>query len=66
MEDVKIEDDRELHWRMVFGGNYLGMDNKKTLLHANMWDVYVNKTEKLIKGEYLAEVVSSDRKKILW
>ena len=42
MEDVKIEDDRERHWRMVFEGNYVGMDNKKTLLHANMWDVYVN------------------------
>ena len=42
MEDVKLDDERERHWRMVFEENYGGVDDKKALLHANRCDVYVN------------------------
>ena len=34
MEYVKLDDEREFHWRMVFGDNYEGVDDKKTLLYA--------------------------------
>ena len=30
-----------------------GVYDKKTLIHAKRWDVYVNEKEKLIKGGYL-------------
>ena len=42
MYDVNLDDDRERHWRMVFKDNYGGLDDKKALLHAKRWDVYVN------------------------
>ena len=38
---------------MVFEGKYGGVDDKKALLHANIWGVYVNEKKKLIKGWYL-------------
>ena len=42
MENVNIDDERERHWRMVFDKNDGGVGDKKALLHANRWDVYVN------------------------
>ena len=42
MEDVRLDDEREHHWRMVLEDNYEGVDNEKSLLHAKRWDVYVN------------------------
>ena len=50
MEDVKLDDERERHWRMVFEDNGGGVDDKKALLHAKRWDSYVNKRENIIKG----------------
>ena len=50
MCDVNLDDDRERHWRMVFEDNGIGVDNKNPLLHANRWDVYVNKKETLFNG----------------
>ena len=41
------------------------MGNKKALLHAKMWYVYVNEEEIIIKGGCLVEVVGYDRKKVL-
>ena len=64
MEDVKLDDGRERHWRIFFEDNGGGVDDKKVLLHAKRWDAYVNEKEKLIKGGYLVEVVVSDRKKV--
>ena len=43
MQDVKVDDEREHHWRMVFGENDGRVDNNKALLHDKRWDVYVNK-----------------------
>ena len=51
---------------MVFEDNDGGVDDKKALLHANRWDVYINEKQKLIKGGYSVEVVGHDGKKVLW
>ena len=42
MDDVNIDDKRERHWRNVFGKNEGGVDDKKALLHAKRWYLYVN------------------------
>ena len=42
MDNVHLEDDRERHWRMVFEYKYGGVNDTKSVLHANRWDVYVN------------------------
>ena len=39
MEDVRLDDEREHHWRMVFEDNGEGVENKKALLHSKRWDV---------------------------
>ena len=51
---------------MVFEDNGGGVGDKKVLLHAKRWDVYVNEKGNLIKGGYLVEVVGYDRKKVIW
>ena len=63
IEDVKLDNKREHHWRMFFEDNNGGVDNKKALLHVKRWYVYVNEKEKIIKGGYLVEVVGYDGKK---
>ena len=55
----------------VTGGWFLrtildGVDDKKALLYAKRWDVYLNEKENLIKGGYSVEVVCSGGKKVLW
>ena len=42
MEDVKLDDERENHWRMVFEDNDGEEDDKKALLNGKSWGVYVN------------------------
>ena len=42
MEDVKLDDKVERHWRVFFEGNYGGVKNDKEILHAKRWDVYMN------------------------
>ena len=42
MEGVKLDYVREHHWRMVFEDNYGGADDKKVLINAKRWDVYMN------------------------
>ena len=37
--DVVLNDDRELHWRMVFKDNNGGVGGTKSLLHAKKWDI---------------------------
>ena len=64
-EDVNLDDEREHHWRMVSKDNDGGVDDKKSLLHANRWDVYVNEKENIIKVGYLVEVVGSNGNNIL-
>ena len=50
---------------MVFEDNEGGVDDKKTLLHAKRWDLYVNEKETLVKGKYLVEDVVHDEKKVI-
>ena len=42
MEDVKLYGERQSQWRIFFEGNGGGVDDKKALIHAKRWDVYVN------------------------
>ena len=49
MEDVRLDDEREHHWRMVLEDNYEGVDNEKSLLHAKRWDVYMNNKNRLLR-----------------
>ena len=42
------------------------MDDKKEILHAKRWDLYVNEKEQLVKGEYSVEVVGHDKNKVIW
>ena len=42
------------------------MDDANALLHTNMWDIYVNEKENLVKGAYLLEVFGHDKRKVLW
>ena len=65
MGEVNIEDERERHWRNVFEDNEVGVDDKKALLHAKRWGLYVKKKEHLVKGKYLVEVVGHDKKRVL-
>ena len=51
---------------VVIEDNDGGADDKKALLHAERWDVYVNEKENIIKGGYFVEVVGSDWKKVIW
>ena len=66
MAYVELDNERERHCRMVFVENNGGVDDKKALVHAKIWDVYVNKKEHLIKGGYLVGDVSYDGNKVFW
>ena len=39
---MKLDDEREHNWMMVFEDNDGGVDDKEALLYANRWDVCVN------------------------
>ena len=42
MKDVRLGDERERHWRMVFEENMVGVDDEKAIIYAKMWYVYMN------------------------
>ena len=42
MDDVNIDEERERHWRNFLEDNEGGADDKKALLHAKRWGLYVN------------------------
>ena len=50
----------------IFEENCLGVDDKKALLHAKRWGLYVKEKGKIVKGGYPMEVVGHDKKKVLW
>ena len=66
MEDIKIDDERERHRKMVFEENDGGVDDRKALLHDKRWYVYMNQKENIIKGGYLVEVLGHDENKVIW
>ena len=65
MDYVNIDNERERQRRMVFKENKGGVDDKKALIHAKRWDLYVNEKEQLVKGKYLVEFFGHDKKKVL-
>ena len=40
MEDMRLDDKRYCHWRMVFEDNDGGVDKEKAILHNKRWDIY--------------------------
>ena len=42
MEDIKLDNERESHWRIVLEDNDGGVDINKALLYAKKLDVCVN------------------------
>ena len=52
MEDVRLYEKIECHWRMIFEYNYGGVDDEKNIVYTKRWDVYMNKKKALIKGGY--------------
>ena len=52
MDNAKLYDESKRHCRIFFDENNGWVDDKKALLHAKRWDVYVNKKGKNIKGGY--------------
>ena len=52
MADLKLDDERELRWRIFFKENDEGVDDKKFIIHTNRWHVYTDEKEVLIKGGY--------------
>ena len=40
MEEVRLDNKRDHHWRMVFEGKNRGVYDEKTILHAKRWGVY--------------------------
>ena len=42
MEDVGLNNERDYHWRVVFEDNEWGIDNEKSFIHDNKWDLYIS------------------------
>ena len=40
---MKLDDEIELHWRMVFKDNEGGVGDEKVIIHAKRWYFYMNK-----------------------
>ena len=49
---ARLDDEIERHWRMIIEDNTGGVDENKTIIHANRWYVYMNEKLLLIKGGY--------------
>ena len=65
IEDMRLGNERECLWRMVFQDNDGGVGNKKGILHTKRWDVYMNNKKAIIKLDYYVEVSGSYENKVL-
>ena len=52
MEDLRLENERELYYSMGLEENEGLVDDEKLILHAKRWDVYMNNKLSLIKARY--------------
>ena len=43
MEDMRLDNERERHWGMVFEGEKGGVDDYKSIIHAKSFYVYMKK-----------------------
>ena len=43
MEDIVLDEKREIHWRMIFGKHEVAGDDYKALLYAKRWYLYMSK-----------------------
>ena len=65
MEDVRLDNEREHHWRMVFNDNNGGVDDDKMVLNSKKWDFYMKITKVIIKVGCYVEVPVSDGNKAI-
>ena len=49
MEGVRLNYKIEHHFWVVLGGNYVGVEYQKAILHTNRWDVYMNNKRRLLR-----------------
>ena len=66
IDDVNLDNEKELHWRILFEDHDGRVDDAKALLHAKRWDIYANEKGNLVKGGYSVEFVGHNKKKVLW
>ena len=65
IKDVVINDQREIHWCMVFLDNNGGVDGTKALLHDKKWGIYNLDKQALLKGGYLVGFYDNYGKKVI-
>ena len=39
IEDMKLDEKRDHHWRIIFKDNDVGVENQKAILHVKRWNV---------------------------
>ena len=65
-EDVRLDNKRERHWRMVLRKMMEGWKIREAIIHAKMWYVYMKGRKTLIRDGYYVEVSGSDGKNIIF
>ena len=63
---MRLDNERECHWRVVFEDNNIGVGDDKAFLRSNRWDFYMNKKKYLIKGSYSVEVSGYYGGGVIW
>ena len=66
LEDMRINNERERQWRVVFEDTGIGTEYEKSLKNYKRCDVYMSEKIFLTKGGYYVEVSGCDRKKLIW
>ena len=65
-EDMGLDNKKQHHQGMVFEDSGGGVGEEKTILHANIWYVYMKQKWLLIKGGYYVEGSGYYWKKVVW
>ena len=66
MHDLNLDKEKERQWIMVFEDNDGGVYDAKGLLHAKMWEFYLNDKKNLVKRGYVVQVGGHDKNEVLW
>ena len=52
VEDVRLDNEIQRHWRIGFQDNQGRVYDEKSILHTKRWDIYMKNKRLLIKGWY--------------
>ena len=66
MVDVRLGDEIECHWGVIFDEHYGGVYDDKSMLHDKRWVIYMNDKKALISCGYSVEVSGFDGRKVIW